>query len=30
MAEAWIGVDEFYGILDKWQNRFEAEWVAAL
>ncbi len=30
LAEAWVGADEFYGILDKWQSRFEAEWVAAL
>lgn len=30
LAEVWVGADEFYGILYKWQSRFEAEWVAAL
>ncbi|MDG4558489.1 MAG: Imm42 family immunity protein [Candidatus Contendobacter sp.] len=30
VAEAWIGADEFYGLLDNWQSTFEAEWAAAL
>lgn len=30
LAEAWMNADEFYGLLDKWQSRFEAEWAAAL
>jgi hypothetical protein len=30
LAEAWIGADEFYGLLDNWQTRFEAEWITAL
>jgi hypothetical protein len=30
MAEVCVNADEFYGLLDIWQNRFEAEWVDAL
>ncbi len=30
LAEVWVGADEFYGILDDWQRRFEAERVAVL
>lgn len=30
LAEVWMNTDEFYGLLDKWQSKFEAEWAAAL
>lgn len=30
VAEAWMGADEFYGLLDNWQSTFEVEWAAAL
>ena len=30
LAEAWMNADEFYGLLDEWQGRFEVEWAAAL
>ncbi len=30
LAEVWMNADEFYGLLNKWQGRFEAEWAAAL
>ncbi len=30
LAEAWVSADEFYGLLDKWQSMFEAEWAGLL
>jgi hypothetical protein len=30
LAEAWMSADEFYGLLDKWLNAFEAEWAIAV
>lgn len=30
VAEAWVKADEFYGLLARWLNEFEAEWRAAL
>lgn len=26
-AEVWVSADEFYGLLEKWRSKFEAEWI---
>ena len=30
LSEIWLDVDEFYGVLDQWQRKFEADWAKAL
>lgn len=30
LVEIWMNADEFYGLLNKWYCRFEAEWTATL
>jgi hypothetical protein len=30
LVEVTLGGDEFYGLLDKWQSLFEAQWATAL
>ena len=29
LRDVWLDADEFYGILEKWRDAFEAEWQAA-
>jgi hypothetical protein len=29
LTDVWIGAEEFYGMLDEWQRRFQIEWTAS-
>ena len=28
LRDVWLDADEFYGVLERWKNSFEAEWKA--
>jgi len=29
LTDQWLDADEFYGVLERWRNAFEVEWLAA-